>query len=103
MLRRAFGNQRGEVVPGATLRTDAWWLLPATVFVVLAGFIVYSTWAALQNAHYYAAPYLSPSTRPACRSRACTRHSGPAAQHQRADHRDRLPALPDPLGPASSA
>ena len=35
MLRRAFGNQRGEVIPGATLRTDAWWLLPAVVVLVL--------------------------------------------------------------------
>jgi hypothetical protein len=42
------------------LRKDAWWALPATVVVVLGGFIAYSTWAALQNAHYYAVPYLSP-------------------------------------------
>ena len=60
MPRRAFGNQRGEVIPGATLRTDAWWLLPAVVVLVLGAFIVYSTWAAFQNAHYFAAPYLSP-------------------------------------------
>ena len=60
MLRRAFGNQRGEVIPGATLRTDAWWLLPATVFVALGGFIVYSTWAALQGDHYRFGPYISP-------------------------------------------
>jgi hypothetical protein len=30
------------------------------VVAVLGGFIVYSTWAAFQNAHYYVAPYLSP-------------------------------------------
>ena len=70
MLRRGFGNQRGEVIPGATLRTDAWWLLPATVVVVLGAFIVYSTWAGLQNAHYFAAPYLSPFYSP-CLSKSC--------------------------------
>ena len=70
MLRRAFGNQRGEVIPGATLRTDTWWLLPATVVVVLGAFIVYSTWAGLQNAHYFAAPYLSPFYSP-CLSKSC--------------------------------
>ena len=70
MLRRAFGNQRGEVIPGATLRTDAWWLLPVTVVVVLGAFIVYSTWAALQNAHYFVEPYLSPFYSP-CISKSC--------------------------------
>jgi hypothetical protein len=70
MLRRAFGNQRGEVIPGATLRTDTWWLLPATVVVVLGAFIVYSTWAAFQNAHYFAEPYLSPFYSP-CLSKSC--------------------------------
>ena len=70
MLRRAFGNQRGEVIPGATLRTDAWWLLPAVVVLVLGAFIVYSTWAAFQNAHYFAAPYLSPFYSP-CISKSC--------------------------------
>ena len=43
-----------------TLRTDAWWLQPLLVVIGLGGFGIYSTWAALQNAHYYAAPYLSP-------------------------------------------
>ena len=60
MSQRILGNQRGEVIPGATLRTDTWWLLPATVVIVLGAFIVYSTWAAFQNAHYFVAPYLSP-------------------------------------------
>jgi hypothetical protein len=41
-------------------RQDAWWVEPLIVVVVLAGFSIYATWAALQNAHYYAAPYLSP-------------------------------------------
>lgn len=42
------------------LRTDAWWVLPLTIVLVLGTFIAYSTWAALQNAHYHVAPYLSP-------------------------------------------
>jgi len=60
MRKSLLGNERGEVIPGATLRTDAWWIEQLLVVLVLGGFGVYSTWAALQNAHYYAAPYLSP-------------------------------------------
>ncbi len=67
---RWFGNQRGEVIPGATLRTDAWWIEPLLVVLVLGGFAVYATWAALQNAHYFAAPYLSPFYSP-CLSTSC--------------------------------
>jgi hypothetical protein len=52
------------------LRTDAWWALPVTVVIVLGAFIVYSTWAALQNAHYFYAPYLSPFYSP-CLSKSC--------------------------------
>ena len=48
------------VIPAPHLSTDAWWVEPALVVLVLGGFSVYATWAALQNAHYYAAPYLSP-------------------------------------------
>jgi hypothetical protein len=49
-------------VPGGTLarRRDAWWVEPLTVVLVLGSFGVYGFWAALQNAHYYVAPYLSP-------------------------------------------
>jgi hypothetical protein len=61
MSKRFFGNQRGEVIPGATLRTDAWWLEPLSVIALLGAFAVYATWAGLQNAHYYVAPYLSPA------------------------------------------
>ena len=43
-----------------TLRQDAWWLEPALTVAVLGSFAIYATWAALQNAYYYAAPYLSP-------------------------------------------
>ena len=45
---------------GATARRDAWWVQPLIVLVVLSGFVVYSTWAAFQNAHYTYGPYLSP-------------------------------------------
>jgi len=76
-LVRIVRDQRGHVlgearppIAAATLRKDAWWALPVTVVVVLGSFIVYSTWAALQNAHYYAAPYLSPFYSP-CISKSC--------------------------------
>ncbi len=45
---------------GATMRRDAWWAQPLLVFLGLSAFIVYSTWAALQGAHYHSGPYLSP-------------------------------------------
>ena len=43
-----------------TDRRDAWWVQPLIVVVVLTSFGIYATWAALQNANYYAPPYLSP-------------------------------------------
>jgi hypothetical protein len=43
-----------------TLRTDAWWVRPVVIFIVLSSFIVYATWAALQGNHYAYGPYLSP-------------------------------------------
>jgi hypothetical protein len=45
---------------GETMRTDAWWASPAAIFLLFSGFIVYSTWAALQGTHYSYGPYLSP-------------------------------------------
>src|SRR5438477_847153 len=50
---------RLPVQPGFR-RRDAWWVQPVAVVVVLTSFGVYSLWAALQNANYYAEPYLSP-------------------------------------------
>lgn len=77
MISRVLRDQRGHVVgearapiEAAHLRKDAWWALPTAVVLVLGSFIVYSTWAALQNAHYYVAPYLSPFYSP-CISRSC--------------------------------
>jgi hypothetical protein len=43
-----------------TLRKDAWWVEPLTVFLVLGSFVVYATWAAFQQGNYYYEPYLSP-------------------------------------------
>ena len=45
---------------GATMRRDAWWVQPAVTFAVLTAFVVYTTWAAFQGAHYEYGPYLSP-------------------------------------------
>jgi hypothetical protein len=45
---------------GETTRRDAWWVQPLLVFLGLSAFIVYSTWAAFQNAHYHFGSYLSP-------------------------------------------
>jgi hypothetical protein len=73
IMRDQRGHVRTEARPpirAAHLRHDAWWALPATIVVVLGAFIVYSTWAALQNAHYFVAPYLSPFYSP-CLYRSC--------------------------------
>jgi hypothetical protein len=51
LARRGFGE---------TLRRDAWWITPAVVVTIFSAFIVYTTWAAFQNAHYTFGPYLSP-------------------------------------------
>jgi hypothetical protein len=51
-------------------RRDAWWALPLATAIVLGSFIAYSTWAAFQNAHYWAPPYLSPFYSP-CLSAKC--------------------------------
>jgi hypothetical protein len=51
LTRRGFGQ---------TMRRDAWWVQPLIVFIVLAGFLVYATWAALQNSNYAFGNYLSP-------------------------------------------
>jgi hypothetical protein len=45
---------------GATARRDAWWVQPLLVAIGLGSFVVYSTWAAFQDAHYRSGPYLSP-------------------------------------------
>jgi hypothetical protein len=60
---------------GRTLRRDPWWRSPLVTVVVLAGFVVYSTWAAFQNADYYVgaamhrdliSPFYSPCIAASC-------------------------------------
>jgi hypothetical protein len=60
----------GRTQIAGPLRWDGWWIEPTLIVIVFGAFIVYSTWAALQNAHYYAAPYLSPFYSP-CLSTDC--------------------------------
>jgi hypothetical protein len=47
-----------------TKRRDAWWAPQLVTFLVFAGFVAYSTWAAFQGAHYRSGPYLSPMYSP---------------------------------------
>src|SRR4029077_8305058 len=44
---------------GETMRADVWWTQPLLVFLGLGTFIVYSTWAAFQGAHYFFGNYIS--------------------------------------------
>src|SRR5713226_4145861 len=61
----------GQATP-RTRRIDAWWLLPATVVTVLTGFVIYTTWAGLQDANYFKEPYISPFYSP-CLAAHCSR------------------------------
>lgn len=45
---------------GQTSRSDPWWVQPTAIFLGLGAFVVYATWAAFQNAHYWWGNYLSP-------------------------------------------
>ena len=51
LTRRGFGQ---------TMRRDAWWVQPLVVFIILGSFLVYATWAAMQNKYYAWGNYLSP-------------------------------------------
>jgi hypothetical protein len=51
ITRRGFGH---------TMRRDAWWVQPLIVFIILASFLAYATWAAFQNKFYTWGNYLSP-------------------------------------------
>jgi len=77
MIGKILKDQRGHVagatrppIAAAHLRKDTWWALPLATFVVLSSFVIYSTWAGFQNAHYYYAPYLSPFYSP-CVAASC--------------------------------
>jgi hypothetical protein len=69
-MSRVLTREARPPIAAAQLRKDAWWALPVTVVIVLGSFMVYSTWAALQNAYYWAPPYLSPFYSP-CLSAKC--------------------------------
>ena len=43
-----------------TLRTDKWWIEPLITFAVLISFVIYATFRAFENAHYFAEPLISP-------------------------------------------
>jgi hypothetical protein len=60
----------GERPARTTERVDRWWVQPLLIVLVLTSFSVYAMWAALQNANYYAAPYLSPFYSP-CLAQNC--------------------------------
>ena len=60
----------GQRAARATERLDRWWVQPLLIVLVLTSFSVYALWAALQNAHYYAPPYLSPFYSP-CLAQNC--------------------------------
>jgi hypothetical protein len=64
-------DRRRAAIAARTLRTDRWWVGPAVTAAVLLAFVVYATWRAFENAHYYASPYLSPFYSP-CVSANCT-------------------------------
>jgi hypothetical protein len=50
----------GRVRIAPVQRHDSWWVEPLVIVLWLGAFVFYATWASLQNAYYYAAPYLSP-------------------------------------------
>jgi hypothetical protein len=60
----------GERSARANERLDRWWVEPLLIVVVLSSFGAYALWAALQNANYYVAPYLSPFYSP-CLAQNC--------------------------------
>ncbi|MFJ4620633.1 hypothetical protein [Streptomyces sp. NPDC088812] len=59
------------------LRTDHWWRAPAATAAGLLAFVVYSTWRAFADAHYYAAPYVSPFYSPCLAERCTPMRAGP--------------------------
>lgn len=58
-----FSEGRAKIAQ-RTLRKDKWWLQPLITFSVLFSFIIYATWRAFENAHYFAEPLISPMYSP---------------------------------------
>ena len=69
MATGVFSQGRAKISE-RTLRTDKWWIQPLITVGVLLSFIVYATWRAFENAHYYAEPLISPFYSP-CLSTTC--------------------------------
>ncbi|HLZ29298.1 MAG TPA: succinate dehydrogenase [Chloroflexota bacterium] len=63
-------GERSERRAPSAERHDRWWIQPLLVVVIITLFSVYALWAALQNANYYADPYLSPFYSP-CLAQNC--------------------------------
>jgi len=68
---------KSGIIPARTLRRDRWWLQPLITVVVLLAFVIYATWAAFQNANYFADPYLSPFYSP-CLTTSCSAEGAPS-------------------------
>ncbi len=64
-------------IPARHLRTERWWLYPASTAAGLLAFVVYSTWRAFANADYYHAPYVSPFYSPCLAENCETMRAGP--------------------------
>jgi hypothetical protein len=59
-MRSGVGGPTRASVGVRTLRQDRWWLAPLTTFLVFFSFIVYATYRAFADKHYFVEPYLSP-------------------------------------------
>ena len=69
------GGARGGPPLRTVLRPDRWWIQPAVTVFGFTSFVLYATWAAFRNGHYYAGAafgrdYLSPLYSP-CLTHNC--------------------------------
>jgi hypothetical protein len=69
MATGVFSSTRAKISQ-RTLRTDKWWIQPLLIFSVLILFIIYATFRAFENDHYFSEPLISPFYSP-CLSEAC--------------------------------
>lgn len=76
MVRRFLADESGAVTTApdprvaATLRRDPWIREILPILLGLGLFVIYATWRAFMNAHYYVAPYISPFYSP-CLTATC--------------------------------
>ena len=63
-------SQGRALITDRTLRTDRWWVQPLITFAVLIAFVIYATFRAFENKHYFAEPLISPFYSP-CLSTIC--------------------------------